>query len=195
MKDNEKVISSFKSAWEILHPSENVDQKLLGLRVETRKSHVESRILNRRENMPVITDLDGNPFPLNSIENKTVIMEFWNPECSSCAISFPVIENAAKQYGDDKNLVFLICAARTKGDQGDLIESVKQFISQNPTDIPIWIVASDPSGLVDGVPTRLIFDPEGKLRYKDVGVHMAEYLEWDFIALQELLLNSLHPIH
>jgi cytochrome c biogenesis protein CcmG, thiol:disulfide interchange protein DsbE len=97
---------------------------------------------------------------LQALRGKIVLMDFWASWCGPCRQTLPAVEQLARESAK-KNLVVLGI------NQGESPETIRQFFSGHD---PAYSILSDIDGKVsselgvDGLPTLIVLDTQGKLR-------------------------------
>lgn len=117
-----------------------------------------------------LKDLDGKEVSLASLKGKTVVLEWFNPECPYVKAAHgkgSLVDTAKKQQG--KGVVWLSINSGAPGKQGHGVEknkaAVKTFAMENP-------VLLDESGAVGkaygatNTPHLFVIDPSGTLVYR-----------------------------
>jgi thiol-disulfide isomerase/thioredoxin len=61
--------------------------------------------------------------PLN-LENKFIVLDFWNPECLSCLDDMPHLNELASKYKSNKNLIFLSVTYRKIDDLKNILKVI-----------------------------------------------------------------------
>lgn len=122
-------------------------------------------------------DLEGNDVTLNSLKGKTVILDFWATWCGPCKMSFPGMQDAVTKYKDDTSVKFLFVDTFESGP--DREKQVEEYIQESnysfhvlldPTKEGNGFQTADAYG-IQGIPTKVIIDPQGNIRFKVVGYH------------------------
>ena len=108
-------------------------------------------------------DLDGKEWKLSDLKGKVVVMDFWYRGCGWCMYAMPQVRQLSVDY-KDKPVVFFGMNTDQKEDDAKFV--VKEFDLKYPiikaTGIP------EKYG-VQGFPTLVIVDQNGKVRAFDVG--------------------------
>jgi len=117
-----------------------------------------------------LTDIDGKAHDLAALKGKTVVLEWFNPECPFVRAAHgegPLKDQAKRVQG--KDVVWLSINSGAPGKQGHGVErnreGKKQFAMENP-------ILLDESGAVGNsygaqkTPHMFVIDPEGKLVYR-----------------------------
>jgi hypothetical protein len=118
-----------------------------------------------------LTDIDGNKHKLSDYKGKTIILEWWNPECPFVVHLYR--EGAFKTMGNDlhakDDFVWLAINSGAPGQQGAGLEKSKHYRDEYKIGYPILL---DEDGTVGRLyqarvtPHMYIIDPEGILRYQ-----------------------------
>jgi thiol-disulfide isomerase/thioredoxin len=113
----------------------------------------------------------------DSLKGKVVVLDFWASWCGPCAESFPVMDALQKKY-QDQGLVILAVSVDEKAAKMDA------FMKNHP--VAFTVVRDAEHKLVataepETMPTSLLIDREGKVRYLHNGFHgsatQKEYVE------------------
>jgi len=112
-----------------------------------------------------LDDINGKPFTLSSMRGKWVILDFWGSWCGWCIKGMPEMKKYYEKYKGKFEIVGIDC--------NDTVEKWKKAVKDN--DLPwlhVYNKAADgtPDKYgVEGYPTKLIIDPEGKINKIIVG--------------------------
>lgn len=124
-----------------------------------------------------LTDLEGNTVKLSDMRGKTVILDFWATWCGPCKQSFPGMQKAVEEYSDNEDVEFLFVNTWENGDSRK--RDVSEFIEEN--DYSFHVLMDEPVAEgsreftttsnfgINGIPTKIIVGPEGKVNFKKVG--------------------------
>lgn len=151
---------------------ENIRQKLTALRA-TQELGVA----------PAFTtpDINGKPFSLPDQRGKYVVLDFWGTWCKPCIDGMPDMKRYQEKYSTKALFAGIACNDTEAAVRAAIITyGIKGLQILNGKG------ASDISSLysIEGYPTKIIIDPEGKLIYRAVGENSSFYKKLD-----ELLLN------
>ena len=106
-----------------------------------------------------LPDLEGKNVSLSQFKGKWVILDFWGSWCGWCIKGFPALKEAYKKYDGKLEIIGIDC-----GDSEDAWKNaIKKF--QLPW---VHVYNSEQAGVdkmygIQGFPTKLIVDPQGKI--------------------------------
>jgi thiol-disulfide isomerase/thioredoxin len=110
------------------------------------------------------------PLNLDDLRGRVVYLDFWASWCAPCRFSFPWMQSMKQRYGDRGLTVVAINVDRDR-------VAADRFLSQYHTDFEVRF---DPAGQlaerfrVSGMPTGVLIDRHGQLRYTHVGFRPAD---------------------
>lgn len=106
-----------------------------------------------------LPDLQGKPLTLSALRGKWIILDFWGSWCGWCIKGFPKMKVCYEKYADKFEIVGIDCRD-TEEEWKDAVERYAlpwlHVYNSKEDDIP---------GIygVQGYPTKIIIDPEGKI--------------------------------
>lgn len=118
-----------------------------------------------------LTDLDGKKVTLEDFKGKTVILDFWATWCGPCIVSFPTMQKMVDKYKDDTSIKFIFI--NTKDYDDKTTERVKDFLAED--NYKFYILLDDKYNktandyALSGIPTKIVIDKEGKIRFQYTG--------------------------
>lgn len=115
-------------------------------------------------------NLEGKKTDISELRGKVVVVDFWATWCGPCIASFPAMQKAMDKYKDDPNVKFIFIDTWESAD--DKKANAQNFITKNKYRFDVWMDETDDvvtQFKVEGIPTKFVLDPEGKIRFKSVG--------------------------
>jgi peroxiredoxin len=118
-----------------------------------------------------LKSVDGKDVQLSQLKGKTVVLEWFNPECPFVKASHTVgsLKGLAGKYAKDGNVVWLAINSGAPGKQGAGEDANKAGISKFGIDYPVLIDNSGKVGKQYGAertPHIFVVNPEGTLVYR-----------------------------
>ncbi len=111
-----------------------------------------------------LKDADGKLVSLESLRGKPVILDFWGTWCVWCVVAMPKIEAVYQEMGDKIHVYGISCKEPEGADP-------KAFLKEKKASYPTLVNGDNVAKLlnVQGYPTLLVIDKDGKLLYKHSG--------------------------
>lgn len=118
-----------------------------------------------------LTDTDGERFSLADFRGKVVVLDLFSTRCVPCVYEVPQLAEICGKYGSDVEVVSI-------GSSSDTVDGLRQFKGEYQM---TWRVARDTDGVFDRygveyIPTLVIIDRNGTMRYRYVGLTEASTL-------------------
>jgi len=128
-----------------------------------------------------LKDIYGKEFSLSDFKGKVVILDFFYINCSACRAEIDELKQIKSKFG--AQVVIISISVNPM----DTNEALRKFAKEHGIN---WIVARDTANLADtygvsAVPTLVIIDKEGYIRYTHVGFTSYEALENEVMELLE----------
>jgi len=118
-------------------------------------------------------DVDGQRHQFSEYRGKWVIVNYWATYCGPCVAELPALNSVAKRF-KDKVVVLGMEAGETPASE------LKQFAEQRNLAYPI-VPTQDSTmfalGLIYGVPTTYIINPQGRIVDTHMGAISAAQLQ------------------
>jgi len=131
-----------------------------------------------------LTDMDGEPFTLESTRGKWVFLHFWASWCGPCREEMPAIQQMRSTFDNDKFEIVLINTAENE-------DTIFSFLGEIGMDMYSLM---DTDGLVTekykprGLPTTILIDPDGNVQYQAIGGR--EWYKPEYINFLTKLVND-----
>jgi peroxiredoxin len=132
--------------------------------------------------------LDGQTVRLSDYRGKVVLLNFWYTGCAPCREETPALQAAYQKFAP-QGLEFIgmnVLANERKGADG--LADIRSFLGSHNVTYPIALDADSQSGRdyqVYVLPTSLMIDREGKIRYLLFSATTTEEVEALFTKLQQ----------
>lgn len=115
-----------------------------------------------------LLDLEGRPMRLSEYRGKVVLVNFWASWCGPCIAEVPTLKRFYEKYRAAGLEIVSVHMTMTEG-----VEQARRFVREH--EVP-WRVVSDANGEVArsyrvmGLPTNVLIDDEGAVRYTHLGL-------------------------
>ncbi|MCA8924435.1 MAG: redoxin domain-containing protein [Planctomycetes bacterium] len=130
-----------------------------------------------------VKTLDGAPLKLADLRGKVVIVDYWGTWCPPCRQEIPHFVELGREFGD----LLEVVGMTFEKEQGEAaVAGVRRFARELGVTYPL--VMADRALLqqvpnLEGFPTTLIIDRQGRVRAREVGYREHAYLRQLVIAL------------
>lgn len=127
-----------------------------------------------------IPDLGGTLFHLADVRGRVVVIDFMATWCGPCRVAMPHLGAIWEQYGDT------IVVISIDIDPVESEETLQRYVNEFP--YATWIWAKDTANLaqsyqISAIPTTVIIDPAGAIRFRHIGVVDATTLSREIAQL------------
>ena len=134
------------------------------------------QILN---NQLIFQDGQGEDVPLNKFKGKYVVLDFWSTGCGACMLAFPKVQEIYDRYKSESDIEIYSVFCHN-GKKEETYGTGQDILNKRNYFFPILTMDSDDPNLqeigVDGFPTVIIFDPDGKLIFRGTMEYAGKYL-------------------
>jgi len=120
-------------------------------------------------------DLHGHAISTAEFRGKVVLVDFWATWCQPCKQEMPGYQKLADRYGSRGFAVIGL-----KFDTMMDMESPLEFVTRIGVRYPLAIATADVKkkfGGIEGLPTTMLYDRQGILRYKVIGFEYTNVIE------------------
>lgn len=114
---------------------------------------------------------DGKMVTLEDFRGKWVILDFWGSWCGWCIKGIPELKEAYKKYEGKLEVIGIDC----RDDREDWLEAIKEYelpwvhVYNDTDNVEATPDRVDQAYGIQGFPTKIIVDPEGKVKKIVVG--------------------------
>ncbi len=165
------------------------DRRFQSLQVRMKKMLVDSRPERREEALKdkldivapevIAIDLKGNEVSLADLRGEIIILDFWATWCGPCKMTVPRLIDYYETNPDAKLISLNVWERPTGDERRDL---VSDFTKEEGMKWNIWLGENTDADAfeVTGIPTFLVIDRDGLIRYRIVGYipFLDEVLGW-----------------
>ncbi|MFI5211639.1 MAG: TlpA family protein disulfide reductase [Ignavibacteria bacterium] len=128
---------------------------------------IDSQELNSKAPEFSAKDISGNTVTLSDLKGKVILVDFWASWCVPCKKSMPHI---IELYNNRADSSFTVIAVNVDEERS----KIEEFANSISTQFPFPVIFDKDSKLpslynVEGMPTTIIIDKEGLIRFKETG--------------------------
>ncbi len=134
------------------------------------KEEVKSKILDMPSPDFNLPGLNGGSISLSSLKGKVVLLDFWATWCGPCVAAFPAMQQLVNSNKTNSNVAIFFVNTWQK--EKDKFATVSQFLKDKPYKIDVYMDADDKAVKdfnIKGIPTKVIIDKKGRIRFISVG--------------------------
>ena len=145
---------------------------------------------SRDEPAPAVAfdNLEGSSYPMDSLDNKVVVLDFFATWCAPCIAELPEIDAIHRRYASALDVEVLVVA---NDSGGDTPESIQAFVEARDLGVPF---VYDPGGKAHrafgfaGLPGLVVIDRSDRIRFTREGYNAAEHnFQEDLVEIIEAL--------
>ena len=120
-----------------------------------------------------LPDLQGNPLKLSSLQGKYVVLDFWGSWCIWCIRGIPHMKEAYAKYKDKMEILGIDCRDTEDKWKAAVDEHQMPWLQVRCSDEQLPTIGGQYN--IEGFPTKVVIDPEGKIVKVIVGEDPAFY--------------------
>ena len=114
-----------------------------------------------------LPDLQGNPLKLSSLRGKYVVLDFWGSWCVWCIRGIPAMKEAYTKHKDKMEILGIDCRDTEKKWQAAVEKYELPWLHVRCSDD--YLPTLGQLYQIEGFPTKVVIDPEGKIAKVVVG--------------------------
>ena len=165
----------------------NFDDHVASLRARDYAEQFEERLarslINREAELFSLESASGERVDLSALKGKIIVVDFWSTWCAPCKAALPGMQVAVDRFASDPRVVFYFIS--TMEHNPAYRKLARDFIADKGYRLNVLFDDVDPAtgrhGAVyysrmksfgmNGIPHKLIFDGNGRLRWSSSGYH------------------------
>lgn len=155
------------------------------------RDELRQKMINQPAPAFALTDLLGRTISSAACKGKVVVLDFWATWCAPCVASFPAMQQAQTRFQNDPNVRFLFVNTR----EGGPVQRVHDFMTKHPYPFVVPLDGNQRVANafgVQGIPTKVVIDPNGRVRYRSVGYNGNPEATVDELTLVVEMLKEEH---
>lgn len=123
-----------------------------------------------------LADNDGRVLTSAELRGKVVVLAFWATWCEPCWQELPRVATVYSTYHNNRSVLFYAVNAQA---EGDTVETARAFAKKMRLVLPVaYTENANATRLgVDGYPTLIVLDADGRMRFIHHGYDASERLE------------------
>ena len=179
-KADAEILEMMRPIYVKLNGSEKGFDEHIGELRARREEQQRKKVAGSMISMPApdftLTDTEGREVTLSKLRGKVVVLDFWATWCGPCKQSFPAMQKAIDKFRNDPNVEFLFI--HTWEREKNATEAAVKHLKDNGYTFHLLMDLKDKeirsnkvvkSYGVTGIPTKIVIDPQGNIRFKVTG--------------------------
>lgn len=143
---------------------------------EKTKEHLKEIMVDKPSPFFELKDTEGKPVTNEDLKGKILILDFWATWCGPCKRSFPGMQLAVNKYKNDPQIKFLFVHTFEKGENP--LTEAQAYLEGNNYDFDLYMDYKNKETKenavakafgINGIPTKVIIDTRGNIRFQVVG--------------------------
>jgi len=135
----------------------------------------------------VFSNLDGTPYDLSTIRNKTILIDNWFLDCYQCRLKLSTLQSLYEKTKSESGIAIISVV----NGNIDSLENVMEF-AKNNSGLKFSIIYDRNNSLgkiikIDGYPVEIVIDKTGKIRERHDGFNKDERLVYVNETYKKLL--------
>jgi len=166
-----------------------LDEKL-SKQDEILKEEVRKSMIDKPSFEFSLKALDGTTVKLSDLKGKIVILDFWATWCNPCKASFPALQEFYTSIKNRSDVVLLTIDTAERIPKEEIEKTVKDYYDENKFTFSVLFDKDNSVAKAyeaNAIPTKVIIDKNGKIRFKTIGFESAGKMKVELAAQIELL--------
>ena len=152
-----------------------------GTKVAKQQEEIEKSLVNKPIKLFALEKLTGGTVDMRKLKGKVIVLDFWATWCAPCKASMPGMQMAVNRFENDDDVEFFFVA--TQETRPNYKNVISDFIEKKNYSFNVLLDAVNPERKTkdyvysvytktfhfSGIPTKMVIDKKGRLRWYSVG--------------------------